>query len=166
MELKDIVERTPAFWGTLANKCVGLLKRYANAGTAFDGTKFPDYSPEYAKRKSGGRKTDGGSGAAKKVGAGTRQSSRQINPPNLQFSGDMMRDCKRIAFDGSSATIGWPTFGDRLEWNATMGRSLVDLEGDTPHPQIQDEVFRALELDTEEKIKKWEKEKIVINIKK
>jgi len=166
LQLQDVLDRTPRFWRALGNKCVGLLKAYAAKGLDFEGRAFPGYSAKYAETKAAGRPKKSG-GSAKQAGAGKRQASRQTNPPDLKFSGDMLRDLKVQEADTQGVVFGWSVLGDRLQWNADRGRSLIDMDSTTEvHPQVTEALHDALALDTEEKLEKWAKEPIVINIKR
>jgi hypothetical protein len=165
VELSSAVKRDAKFWRLLGDKCVNLLKRITDKGVDFEGNAFPDYSQAYAESKARSRpKKNPGTKAA---GAGKGQASRRTNPPDLRFSGGMMRDLKTSGADANGSDIGWATFGDRVSWNADMGRAIIDLANDAdPHPQLTAAVLEAIAIDTDEKLEKWAREPIDITIGK
>lgn len=152
LRLSDVLTRTPAFWRTLGNKCVRLLKDITASSRDFDGQAFPAYSQAYQEAKTG------------------RKFKRQASTsgrPDLRLSGDMMRDLKVLQTDAKGTTLGWPTLGDRLFWNAEGGRAVIDFDSpDDPHPSLTAAALDALDMDTEERINKWASEPIDINIKR
>lgn len=151
IELSSVVERDAKFWRMLGDRCVNLMKRVTDRGVDYAGESFPPYSASYAEAK-----------AAKAM---KRQASRRVNPPDLRLSGDMMRDLKTQSADATGAVIGWAAFGDRATWNADMGRAIIDFGNiENPHPQLAAAVLEAISIDTNEKLEKWAKEPININI--
>lgn len=167
MNLSDVVDRTPAFWRKFGLRAVQLVRRLAARGLDFQGQPFPEYSAKYAERKAAGRNKKGKSGASKEVGAGKRQASRQVNPPDLRFTGDMLLDLQMLAVDEKGFVIGWGIYGDRAQWNADRGRALFDFGSDTdPHPKIMEAMHDALSIDTDEKLKKWANKPIQIKVGK
>ncbi len=72
--------------------------------------KFKPYSAQYADRKAGGKFK--------------RQASTQTGPPNLELTGDMMRDLKTLDITDTGCSVGWPTYGERVRYNAEAGRPL------------------------------------------
>ncbi len=152
LKLSDVLQRTPQFWRTLGNKCVRLLKDTTAAGRDFDGQSFPGYSEAYEE--------------AKRARKFKRQASTSTKP-DLRLSGDMMRDLKVLSSSKVDAVIGWPTFGDRLFYNAEAGRAVIDFDSpDDPHPRIMAEAEASLDMDTEEKLNKWLAEPLEIVVKK
>jgi hypothetical protein len=152
LKLSDVLQRTPQFWRTLGNKCVRLLKDTTAAGRDFDGQGFPAYSEGYAE--------------AKRARKFKRQASTSTKP-DLRLSGDMMRDLKLLSASKVDAVLGWPTFGDRLFWNAEAGRAVIDFDSpDDPHPRLSEAAEEALDMDTEERLNRWASEPIDITLKK
>lgn len=166
LELANVVNRTPEFWKKLGDKCVMLLKAITDKGVDYKGEAFPPYCQEYADQKSKKLPRQKNK-TLKEAGAGFRQASTRISPPDLRFSGEMMRDLKTLGADENGSHIGWATFGDRASWNADMGRAIIDFANDAePHPQLTAAVLEAIAIDTDEKLEKWAREPIDINIGK
>ena len=152
IKLSDVNNRTTLFWRTLGNKFVRLMKDMTAASRDFDGQAFPAYSQAYQEAKTG------------------RKFKRQASTsgrPDLRLTGDMMRDLKVVAADKTHALVGWTAWGDKAQWNADMGRAMIDFDSiNNPHPRMADAAEQACAIDTEEKLNKWAAEPLEINIKK
>lgn len=151
LELADVVARSEAFWRSLGSKCINLVKRVTDSGRDFSGAPFPGYSEKYAERKAEGKVK--------------RQASQRVSPPDLRLTGDMMQDLRRLSVSKEGVVIGWATFGDRLEWNAQMGRAVIDFDGNDPLPYVTQAVHDALAIDTEKKLKAWARKPLAVNFK-
>lgn len=98
-----------AWWKALGEAVVLEVKVQTEKGNGAAG-KFKPYSASYADRKAAGKFK--------------RQSSTQTGPPNLELTGDMMRDLKTTDIAADGVSVGWPAFGERVRFNAEMGRPL------------------------------------------
>ncbi len=106
---KDI-RPTKQQWTKLGEElCEGIRQR-TKKGKGISG-QFKQYSKQYRARKTAGKFQ--------------RQSSKSAMP-DLQLSGDMLRDLQVRGANRESVTIGWTgSFAERVEHNAEMGREIT-----------------------------------------
>ena len=96
------------FYRLLGNLAVKRLKELTRSGEGVDG-RFPAYTSPYAKRKA--------------AGAFKRQASTSSSP-DLTLTGEFLKDLQVIQVDRHSVTIGWPSQGEKVEWNANAERAV------------------------------------------
>ena len=136
----DIPRYTPHFWNRIANSVVRKMKEHgAKGGKDASGQTFKKYSDAYRISK--------GSGKLK------RQTSSSTKP-DLTLTGDMWRDLKQIgSATKDGATIGWAAWGDKVEWNAEMGRTITT-DRNPVAPSIQRFIMKEIDRETEKNLKK------------
>jgi len=109
MTIQQAMTLKAKFWEKVAHKVVKMIKMETMQGKGADG-KFPKYKNSYAKQKA--------------KGTGRRQGNKQVSPPNLRYSGDMMRDLKKLQHNKYGMKVGWASFGKRVEFNAERKRPI------------------------------------------
>jgi hypothetical protein len=115
------------WWKAIGEAVILLTKDMGQKGIGGEG-KWPGYSTKRSLKSSQHTGHDTYA-EAKAAGAFNRQSSTQINPPNLELTGDLWRDFKTIAFEDNSVTIGFPTQGERASFCAEGGRPIFTKAG-------------------------------------
>ena len=125
MTIQQAMTLKAKFWEKVAHKVVKMIKMETMQGKGADGN-FPKYKNSYAKQKA--------------KGTGRRQGNKQVNPPNLRYSGDMMRDLKKLHHDKYGMKVGWASFGKRVEFNADRKRP-ISTEANPASKTVQNYVF-------------------------
>jgi hypothetical protein len=115
-----------SWWNGVAEDVVRLTKDLAGDGQGALGP-WPGYSAKYAARKA--------------TGTITRQSSSQVSPPNLELTGDLLKDLKVIETRESGATVGFPSKGDVAWGNEERGRAIFSDAG--PAPSVARQIDKA-----------------------
>lgn len=123
MEAKDIVKIKKNFWKDLGdNLSTRVFNRTTKAGMDVNRKPFKGYSDSYEKRKA--------------KGGGKRQSSTS-KKPDLQFTGDMMRNLKTRSVKENRVEIGWSgTHAGRVRHNAKMGRVVTSDDKPLSDPNV------------------------------
>ena len=118
--LKDVPNLGKVWWRDLGSFVIQQIKLMTKRGEGINGT-FKQYSREYRERKT----------------TGEPRIPRQADysgKPNLRLTGDMMNDLQQTALSDHGVTIGWPSFGWKMEQNAAMGRAISTKENPLAQP--------------------------------
>ena len=115
------------------------------------GSSFNKYSEKYRIRKSKG---------------GLKRQSSTSTKPDLQLTGDMMRNLQTRGFTKNNAIIGWSgTNAQKVEWNADMGRE-VTTDTVPISKKNQNFVLKMISNEIEKNIKDATKQPLIIRIGK
>ena len=107
--LESVFEFGAAWWRKLGMEIVRRTKTLTKRGVGCEG-KFAGYTGEYAKRKADG---------------GFKRQSSTSTSPDLQLTGDMLRDLKvKGDVNAQGVTVGWTVWGQRMLHNAEQGRAI------------------------------------------
>jgi len=113
-----------SFMRWLAARHVTIFKKRVQGGIDYKGNRFKIYTNKYMIAKSGGMQTKKGKKQKAYKGIST---NRQVYPPNLTLTGQMLRSLKRTWY---GKTMYRMTFrgeaGDKADWNKDMGRNIID----------------------------------------
>ncbi len=139
-KIADIPRYTPQFWGKLANDVVRKMKEHgAKGGKDAAGRPFKKYSDSYRSQKGAGK---------------IRRQSSNSTKPDLMLTGDMWKDLKQIgSATKDGATIGWASWGNKVEWNAEMGRTITT-DKNPVAPSIQRFILKEIDKETSKNLKK------------
>jgi len=149
---------TVVFMQDIGNIIIKEIKTQTKKGMAVTGAKFPAYGSSYKKYKAiGGTKTRGENKGNKRF---PRQSSKQVNPPDLRLTGDMIRDLKHIGMPtDNSIKVGWPTFGQRVKFQQKRktNKRLITTESNPvysmAHRKIQKRIDRYIKKEMNKRTK-------------
>ena len=98
-----------SFLQKLGTRVAVDLREHIQSGKDIDGRKFKAYVASYRARKS--------------ADDFKRQSSQQVNPPDLTLTGDMLRDLQVRGVSKNTVRIGWSgVFATRVAHNEDRGR--------------------------------------------
>jgi len=111
-KLKDIPTFTKQFWKKLGDETADRIRVHTTkGGKDVNGKGFSPYSTSYRARK-----------ASNKVKG---QSSTSLKP-DLQLTGDMMRNLQTRGFSRDNVVVGWSgTNAQKIQWNDDMGRAVT-----------------------------------------
>ena len=97
------------FWIRLGEELCDKIRTRTKKGQDVDDSNFKKLSKGYEKYK--------------KAGGGPRQSSRKVQPTDLQYTGDMLRDLQVRGSSDEHVTIGWTgAMAERVRENEERGR--------------------------------------------
>ena len=100
------------FFIQLGEEISDKIRTRTRKGKDIDGKKFKKLSPSYKKAKK-----------AFKNLVGPKQTSKKVNPTDLQYTGDMLRDLQVRSSSDESVTIGWTgSMATRVYQNEDNGR--------------------------------------------
>jgi len=129
--LETIPQMNPMFWKELGDEIADKIRVDTIGGKDVNGRAFKPYKthpPFWFSKKVKGKtisiyaedyKTRKGRGGMK------RQSSTS-SKPDLQLTGDMMRNLQVRGVTPYGVTIGWSgTNAEKVQWNADMGRTVT-----------------------------------------
>lgn len=125
MNLDRAFQLNRQFWRSIAAFGITIIKTRTARGIGItengDSYRFPEYTEAYADLKSRGFRSLTGERYAPYGGVSL---NRQVHPPNLRLTGDMLGDLKLRAADTSKAIIGWrQETANKVAANERMRRS-------------------------------------------
>ena len=152
MKPKDVMPFKKKKWLELGGKLVTRILEDTDKGISQDGagTKFPDYSKEYAELKKAG-----------KAGPKGVSNNRQIKPPNLRLTGVMLNSLKAQKPTDSSVELNYRD-GLKFEGNA-KGKKRRNVYGLNDKNQKFVQKFFRDEID--DRILKFSRKKIEFELK-
>ncbi len=110
-KLQTIPEFSPSWWKKLGDEIADKIRVHTISGKDIKDKRFKPYSKGYVKAKSQGKYK--------------RQSSKSTKP-DLQLTGDMMRNLQVRGATPNGVTIGWSgTNAEKVQWNDDMGRTVT-----------------------------------------
>jgi hypothetical protein len=113
MNLESALSLGSSWWRKLGMTLVRKIKVLTKSGKGVDG-RFKAYTGEYAKHKADG---------------GFKRQSSTSTKPDLQLTGDMLRDLKvKGDINANGVAIGWTVWGQRMIHNAEQGRAISTAE--------------------------------------
>jgi len=108
---QDILKYKRSFWKNLGDEVSDKIRVNTIGGKDVFGRTFKSYSRDYSANKSSGKFK--------------RQSSTSTKP-DLQLTGDMMRNLQTRGATADGVTIGWSgTLAQRVQYNDDMGRTVT-----------------------------------------
>ena len=109
---EDILKYKKSFWKKLGDEISDKIRvQTTKSGKDVFNKTFKAYSPDYKKNKASGKFK--------------RQSSTSTKP-DLQLTGDMMRNLQTRGATPDGVTIGWSgTLAQRVQWNDDMKRTVT-----------------------------------------
>ena len=151
-ELNDIPKFKRSFWKKIGDKVADSIRiDTTKKGIDVRGSSFNKYSEKYRIRKSKG---------------GLKRQSSTSTKPDLQLTGDMMRNLQTRGFTKNNAIIGWSgTNAQKVEWNADMGRE-VTTDTVPISKKNQNFVLKMISNKIEKNIKDATKQPLIIRIGK
>ena len=151
-ELNDIPKFKRSFWKKIGDKVADSIRiDTTKKGIDVRGSSFNKYSEKYRIRKSKG---------------GLKRQSSTSTKPDLQLTGDMMRNLQTRGFTKNNAIIGWSgTNAQKVEWNADMGRE-VTTDTVPISKKNQNFVLKMISNEIEKNIKDATKQPLIIRIGK
>ena len=151
-ELNDIPKFKRSFWKKIGDKVADSIRiDTTKKGIDVRGSSFNKYSEKYRIRKSKG---------------GLKRQSSTSTKPDLQLTGDMMRNLQTRGFTKNNAIIGWSgTNAQKVEWNANIGRE-VTTDTVPISKKNQNFVLKMISNKIEKNIKDATKQPLIIRIGK
>ena len=151
-ELNDIPKFKRSFWKKIGDKVADSIRiDTTKKGIDVRGSSFNKYSEKYRIRKSKG---------------GLKRQSSTSTKPDLQLTGDMMRNLQTRGFTKNNAIIGWSgTNAQKVQWNANMGRE-VTTDTVPISKKNQNFVLKMISNEIEKNIKDATKQPLIIRIGK
>ena len=151
-ELNDIPKFKRSFWKKIGDEVADSIRiDTTKKGIDVRGSSFNKYSEKYRIRKSKG---------------GLKRQSSTSTKPDLQLTGDMMRNLQTRGFTKNNAIIGWSgTNAQKVEWNADMGRE-VTTDTVPISKKNQNFVLKMISNEIEKNIKDATKQPLIIRIGK
>ena len=151
-ELNDIPKFKRSFWKKIGDEVADSIRiDTTKKGIDVRGSSFNKYSEKYRIRKSKG---------------GLKRQSSTSTKPDLQLTGDMMRNLQTRGFTKNNAIIGWSgTNAQKVEWNANMGRE-VTTDTVPISKKNQNFVLKMISNEIEKNIKDATKQPLIIRIGK
>ena len=151
-ELNDIPKFKRSFWKKIGDKVADSIRiDTTKKGIDVRGSSFNKYSEKYRIRKSKG---------------GLKRQSSTSTKPDLQLTGEMMRNLQTRGFTKNNAIIGWSgTNAQKVEWNADMGRE-VTTDTVPISKKNQNFVLKMISNEIEKNIKDATKQPLIIRIGK
>ena len=151
-ELNDIPKFKRSFWKKIGDEVADSIRiDTTKKGIDVRGSSFNKYSEKYRIRKSKG---------------GLKRQSSTSTKPDLQLTGDMMRNLQTRGFTKNNAIIGWSgTNAQKVEWNANMGRE-VTTDTVPISKKNQNFVLKMISNKIEKNIKDATKQPLIIRIGK
>ena len=108
---QDILKYKRSFWKKLGDEVSDKIRVNTIGGKDVFGITFKSYSRDYSANKASGKFK--------------RQSSTSTKP-DLQLTGDMMRNLQTRGATPDGVTIGWSgTLAQRVQYNDDMGRTVT-----------------------------------------
>ena len=108
---QDILKYKKSFWKKLGDEISDKIRVDTISGKDVKGKAFRPYTTDYANRKSSGK---------------FKRQSSTSRKPDLQLTGDMMRNLQTRGATADGATIGWSgTLAQRVQWNDDMKRTVT-----------------------------------------
>ena len=152
VKFRDLLQTKKTQWLVLGGKLVTKILQDTVKGISQDGSDksrdFPEYSFEYAKRKSQGKAVAKGKG-----------KFRQTSPPDLRATGKMLNSIKAQRATNISVELNYRQ-AKKVEDNAKMGRNIFGLN-DKNEDFVQDYFDKIID----ERIIKFAKKDIIISTK-
>ena len=151
-KLNDIPKFKRSFWKKIGDEVADSIRvDTTKKGIDVRGSSFNKYSEKYRIRKS------------KRVFKGQSSTSTK---PDLQLTGDMMRNLQTRGFTKNNVIIGWSgTNAQKVEWNANMGRE-VTTDTVPISKKNQNFVLKMISNEIEKNIKDATKQPLIIRIGK
>ena len=121
---QDILKYKRSFWKKLGDEISDKIRVQTTKSRKDVFNKpFRAYSSQYAKYKAmGGVKTRGKNKGKKRFPGQSSTSTK----PDLQLTGDMMRNLQTRGATPDGVTIGWSgTLAQRVQYNDDMGRTVT-----------------------------------------
>tara|TARA_R100000234_G_C4969811_1_gene165655 strand:- start:47 stop:514 length:468 start_codon:yes stop_codon:yes gene_type:complete len=119
VKFSDLLKTEKNQWSILGGQLVTKILQDTVKGISQDGSgksrDFPEYSFEYAKRKSQGKATAKG-----------KSASRQTSPPDLKLTGKMLNSIKTQKATSTSVEINYRQ-AKKVEDNAKLKRNIYGL---------------------------------------
>ena len=108
---QDILKYKRSFWKKLGDEISDKIRVDTISGKYVKGNPFGPYTTDYANRKASGN---------------FKRQSSTTRKPDLQLTGDMMRNLQTRGVTADGVTIGWSgTLAQRVQWNDDMGRTVT-----------------------------------------
>ena len=108
---QDILKYKRSFWKKLGDEISDKIRVDTISGKDVKGNPFGPYTTDYANRKASGK---------------FKRQSSTSRKPDLQLTGDMMRNLQTRGATADGVTIGWSgTLAQRVQWNDDMGRTVT-----------------------------------------
>ena len=108
---QDILKYKRSFWKKLGDEISDKVRADTIGGKDVSGKAFKSYTKDYANRKASGK---------------FKRQSSTSRKPDLQLTGDMMRNLQTRGATADGVTIGWSgTLAQRVQWNDDMGRTVT-----------------------------------------
>ena len=146
---QDILKYKKSFWKKLGDEISDKIRVDTISGKDVKGKAFRPYTTDYANRKSSGK---------------FKRQSSTSRKPDLQLTGDMMRNLQTRGATPDGVTIGWSgTLAQRVQWNDDMGRTVTS----TSKPlsdKIENFVIKQLGRITDANIKKYASKPINLTV--
>lgn len=118
MKASDIIDIPVSLWKKIGGGTATRIVQGSDKGKDKDGGNFPPYTAKYAERKAAGKASPKGVGV-----------SRQISPPNLRLTGEMLGSIT----SGNATKTGVDIIlrdGLKIEGNAKRGRDIYGISPD------------------------------------
>jgi hypothetical protein len=165
MKLSECVQFGRAWWRKHGNLIVGITKRMGKSGMGVDGP-FKAYSTKHSAPQwlQAARGHNMNYQEMKAAGMFDRQTSRSTKP-DLTLTGDFWRDMQVTEATNNGCTIGWPAFGNIVEWQAEQGRVVSNDDHPIyPTAELQLNAWFDAELDRLGRAWAGDRVKISINV--
>ena len=108
---QDILKYKKSFWKKLGDEISDKIRVDTISGKDVKGKPFRPYTTDYANSKASGK---------------FKRQSSTSRKPDLQLTGDMMRNLQTRGATADGVTIGWSgTLAQRVQWNDDMGRTVT-----------------------------------------
>jgi len=156
-KLSDIPQFTIRFWTSLGNRLINSIRdRVKNKHANVRGQHFKPYSVSYMLRKTKDK-------AAPK---NEHQLSRSALP-DMTLTGETLKDLQIREVTKKSVTFGWQgMFAEVVGWlDKKKNYKIVGLTGDVLSKKEMKIIDDAFDKDLNDKIEKYAREDIKINIK-
>ena len=110
-ELQTIPDINTSWWKSLGDEIAERIRVHTKEGKDNKGRGFKGYSDSYKKRKTAGR---------------FKRQSSTSGKPDLELTGDMMRNLQVRGATPKGVTVGWSgTNAEKVQWNEDMGRTVT-----------------------------------------
>ena len=138
---QDILKYKKSFWKKLGDEISDKIRvQTTKSGKDVFNKAFKSYTTDYANSKASGK---------------FKRQSSTSRKPDLQLTGDMMRNLQTRGATPDGVTIGWSgTLAQRVQWNDDMGRTVTSTEK-ALSDKIANFVVKQLGRITDANIKKY-----------
>ena len=171
-ELNDIPKFKRSFWKKIGDKVADSIRiDTTKKGIDVNGRIFKPYKthpPFWFSKKVKGKTISiyAEDYKTRKSRGGMKRQSSTSTKPDLQLTGDMMRNLQTRGFTKNNAIIGWSgTNAQKVEWNANMGRE-VTTDTVPISKKNQNFVLKMISNKIEKNIKDATKQPLIIRIGK